>query len=181
MFVKVCGLKTTEQIDRAIEFGYDAIGVVTYKKSIRYCQPSKATSLADYARGKIKTFVVGVNWDDVKEAASAFDYSQIYEPKQVPRLAFCSQEKPPKGLKYAYYFYDPSLGSGDFKEIPEWVREMASESIIAGGLTAANVGSVIQQIDPLGVDVSSGVETDGVKDTAKMKAFIDSARACSQL
>jgi hypothetical protein len=33
MFVKVCGLKTREQIDKAIEYGYNAIGVVTYPKN----------------------------------------------------------------------------------------------------------------------------------------------------
>ena len=52
MFVKVCGLSTTEQIDRAIEFGYDAIGVVTWPKSRRYCAPEQAIKLAEHARGK---------------------------------------------------------------------------------------------------------------------------------
>jgi len=48
--------------------------------------------------------------------------------------------------------------------------------IIAGGLDAKNVVQVIETVEPWGVDVSSGVETRGVKDIAKISAFIESVR-----
>ena len=86
MFAKVCGLKTKEQIDKAIAYGYDAIGIVTYPKSKRYCAPRKATELAEYAKGRIKSFVVGITYKDVKDVADLFDYTQIYEARQVPNL-----------------------------------------------------------------------------------------------
>ena len=47
---------------------------------------------------------------------------------------------------------------------------------IAGGLTSRNVGRLIKKSHPWGVDISSGVETDGRKDTAKIIAFIKAVR-----
>jgi phosphoribosylanthranilate isomerase len=48
--------------------------------------------------------------------------------------------------------------------------------LIAGGLTPTNVGRLIKKIRPLGVDVSSGVETGGQKDTKKIIAFIKAVK-----
>ncbi len=64
-----------------------------------------------------------------------------------------------------------------------WERTAAiarrRDVVVAGGLTAQNVGSCVESVHPFGVDVRSGIETAGRKDAAKMRAFVGAVRGVS--
>ncbi|WP_438445615.1 phosphoribosylanthranilate isomerase [Gorillibacterium sp. sgz5001074] len=76
--------------------------------------------------------------------------------------------------------YDPVTGGGSGRTFPweaipavrDWARSRGLRLIIAGGLHADNVEELLRRYAPDGVDISSGVETEGVKDIGKIETFV---------
>lgn len=69
-------------------------------------------------------------------------------------------------------------GAGGTGTAFDWtlLRDFSRPYFLAGGLNPENVGTAIQTLHPYAVDVSSGIETDGQKDTRKMAAFAAAVR-----
>ncbi|MDF2723638.1 MAG: Phosphoribosylanthranilate isomerase [Paenibacillus sp.] len=71
----------------------------------------------------------------------------------------------------------------DWTRIPaytEWAKTKGIPLLVAGGLTPQTVAELIREYKPDGVDVSSGVETDGVKDTSKITDFVERVKRFGQ-
>lgn len=106
--------------------------------------------------------------------AIAVDAGQSPSELDASFRAFAAARRPP----LAFLIDGPGGGMGrqaDWTLASEIARERPV--MLAGGLTPGNVGDAIAAVRPLAVDVSSGVETDGIKDPAKVAAFVARARA----
>lgn len=74
-----------------------------------------------------------------------------------------------------YVLLDNGYGTG---RTFDWslLERVERPFFLAGGLTPGNIPDAIERFHPYAMDISSGIETDGVKDPAKMRAAVDAAR-----
>lgn len=93
-----------------------------------------------------------------------------------------SSVRPP--LRIVVDSYHPGQGGGT-GTLADWdlARQLASAFpiLLAGGLNPENVADAIEQVRPIGVDVSSGVEIDGHKSPVLIEAFVRNARSAFSL
>ena len=103
---------------------------------------------------------MGIELKQIFEIIKAFNVNKLD--------SFEEAEKSPAD----YIMMDSGKGSGvtfDWSKLDGLERPY----FLAGGLSPDNVKEVTEKLHPFGVDVSSGVETDGVKDAAKMLRFMN--------
>jgi indole-3-glycerol phosphate synthase/phosphoribosylanthranilate isomerase/anthranilate synthase/indole-3-glycerol phosphate synthase/phosphoribosylanthranilate isomerase len=203
--VKICGLRAHEHARAAIDAGADMLGLIFYEPSHRYIQPSDARALVDSIRSEHSTadFVgVFVNREadfinDVAEQAG-LQYVQLHGD-ETPEFCRLIHRPVIKGLRpndlqdssrlsafqessWRILLDTPTEHWGGSGETHNWelARSLAQTTpiLLAGGLTPENVALAIHQVRPWGVDVSSGVETNRVKDVEKIRMFIEKVRDC---
>lgn len=170
--IKICGIKDIATAEKCIELGADMIGFVAHRGSKRYIAAEDANAIAAAVRGRVKTSVVALALAECEGYET--DFVQANDANRAENHILSGHEKP--SGKYRYFLFDKSNGSGETCEYPEWTAEFRDRLILAGGLTPENVADVIRRYRPMGVDVSSGVETDGVKDINKIAEFIKNAK-----
>ncbi|WP_203362704.1 phosphoribosylanthranilate isomerase [Bacillus sp. REN10] len=199
MKVKICGIQDIDTALYAQQIGTDYIGFV-FAESKRQVSAEQAAAISDHLhKGPLKVGVfVNENVKRVEEIAEAasLDIIQLHgeEPPEYARKltrpvikAFSYSEKLSIQDVLAYpadlILLDSAKGPyrGGNGTSFDW-NLLANETfdrtrlILAGGLHPDNVQEAITTIDPAAVDVSSGVETKGVKDFIKMKTFIDQVK-----
>lgn len=181
MFVKICGLTTEASVTVAVEAGADAIGFVFADSSRRIDVPTAKRLRALIPEG---VRVVGVFLDPTAEdveAAVACGLTDIQLHRRTRPLEVFRQFGLPlieadHGSEADIRLLDaPTPGSG---QVLDWAAlERPRQTFwLAGGLDSDNVAEAIRLVRPDGVDVSSGVETNGQKDHEKIRAFIRRAK-----
>jgi phosphoribosylanthranilate isomerase len=198
MFVKICGITNEDDALLSVAMGADAVGFV-FAPSPRQIAAQKAYDIGRRLPPEILT--VGVFRDEhpsrVIEMAHKAGVKAVQlhgrESREQCReiaghfrwviKAFGSDdENLPRADEYGtdmILIDAPSPGSG---KVFDWsLAGDAPDSvklILAGGLTPNNVAAAVREVQPWGVDVSSGVEkSPGKKDALAVKRFIENARA----
>lgn len=200
MIIKICGIKTLAAAKAVQEHGADLLGFV-FAPSRRYIDPEEAARISRSIPeiNKVGVFVDSP-LDEVQRIAKLcqLKYVQLHgsespEYCQAVGVPVIKAFRTHPGLTAeevnqfpaAYILLDSYVpgqvgGTGqtmDWQSIRRRFAAVRSPLLLAGGLTAANVITAITVFKPDGVDVSGGVETDGSKDIAKIKEFIQTVRA----
>ena len=190
--IKLCGLSREDDIDAANELMPEYIGFVFWNKSRRYVSPERAKILRKILAPEI--FAVGVFVDEKPEIIKAITDADIIDVIQLhgqedneyisslrkltskPIIKAFKSERinDAQDSKADYVMLDSGMGTG--KSFDWSMISITRPYFLAGGLAPENVRNAINTLKPFAVDVSSGIETNGVKDKVKMKAFVDAVR-----
>ncbi len=199
--IKICGITRVEDARAAAVLGADAIGLVFHAASVRAVSISRAREIINATPPLVTCVGVFFNADRdlVREvlASVPLDLLQFHGEESAAvcgsfgrpyikavalsgelDLASCANQYP-QAAGFLLDSHQPGqmggLGiTGDWSRVP---KHSAQSLILAGGLNTGNVATAVRDIGPYGVDVSSGVErAKGIKDAAKIKAFISEVR-----
>ena len=190
-YIKMCGLTRKCDIKAVNEIKPEYIGFVFWTKSKRYISPEKAFELKKLLDKNIKA--VGVFVDESIEKVAELlengiidiaqlhgheteDYiKQLRELTDKPviqafRIRSSSDMEKAVNSTADMILLDAGMGDG---KIFDWslIKEIKRPYFLAGGLNCDNIAQAVKTLQPYAVDVSSGIETDGLKDMKKMAEF----------
>ena len=204
--VKVCGITSLADAEKALELGADWLGFNFYPPSPRYLRPEQAREILERLPRTSFNVAVFVN-EPHDKVRSILAHGRLVDGWQAFRgLQFHGEEDANycrgwdmtvikairvqeqssldtmKSVPADFYLldsYSPGYGGSGAQFSWQWLSGIdASKLILSGGLRIDNVVGAIQKIRPYGVDVCSGVEASpGIKDHGKLKEFIDAAKA----
>lgn len=198
MIVKICGIKTMSAASAAVDAGADWLGFV-FAPSKRRILPDQAKAIIQTLPSTVKAVGVFVNEDvrTMKFIAEkvGLNILQLHgdeDPHIIDQLPYITikafsidqiNDVNINSYLSDYYlmdsprttFYGGTGRSFDWTVLHDQSLNL-NKVILAGGLTCKNVQQAIQMVRPRGVDVSSGVETDGKKDNDKIRHFIQQAK-----
>ncbi len=200
--IKICGVTNLDDAQAAVEAGADALGFMFYEKSARNVSTETAAKIA----GKISSYIlkVGVfvnaepelvfaairncglnllqfHGEETPDFCVRFGMMNMkaFRIKDANSLAEISNYKTDAYLLDSYVA-GKSGGTGEkFNwDLANEAKKIGKPIFLAGGLTPENVAEAVRQVQPYGIDVSSGVEiSPGKKDHQKIREFIQAARS----
>ena len=203
MQTKVCGLKTTEQVETCVLHGANFCGfILNYKKSHRFIDYHTAVQLTQI--NKKNTSYVGVLVDPSEEEFKKFsnlnlDYFQIYgdyTKKQIKNIKNNYKKKIIMSLqikqkldilKYKIYekvadiiLFDSSGLHRSLSWDYDWIKQVPSSisKMLAGNINI-NILEKLKEITDI-VDVSGALETDKIKDLKKIKNFLNKVKKINE-
>jgi phosphoribosylanthranilate isomerase len=199
--VKVCGITRHEDAELAVELGAWGLGFILWPGSTRHVDPALAAGIARSMRRRAQLVGVFVNQplDDIARAVDALGLTHVQlhgdegpsfgtavGQRTGARVIKAIRVRSRADVVDAERFHTDlhmfdGVGNGR-----TWDWRLAAERrsrvplLMAGGLTAENVGEAIEAVHPWAVDVASGVEAEpGIKDPDKVRAFMAAVEAAT--
>lgn len=199
--IKLCGLSRPCDIEWANALMPDYIGFVFARKSKRYVSPETAKVLQERLNPGI--IAVGVFVNEAPEVVAALlndgiiDVAQLHGGEDADYIKAIRKLTDRPLIKAFRIDSAADLdrarrstadhvlldnGAGGTGTAFDWsvLKDFDRPLFLAGGLGPDNVARAIKAVRPFAVDVSSGIETDGVKDYKKMTAFVSAVRKAHQ-
>ena len=196
--IKLCGMSRPCDIRAANALLPDYIGFVFAPKSRRYVSPEKAAELKRILDPGIRA--AGVFVDEKPQVIEALvsrgvidavqlhgredeDYIQglrrrLGNTRILQAFSIRSERDAKRAEESSADLILADSPGGGTGEVFDWgmLRKVARPYFLAGGLNPDNAGDAVNALAPYGVDVSSGIETDGQKDWKKMEKFVLAVR-----